>query len=95
MHLNTSDDVVVLNVTEAEILLTDSDGSLHIELLLSMLATIYNLLSVTVVMVGFEDDFRTILEGNNLTTCASFRNVSLDRDVPIQFNLQSITATSK
>lgn len=36
-----------------------------------------------------------VLEGNNLTMCASFRDTPLDRDVPMQFSLQPVTALGK
>lgn len=40
-----------------------------------------------------EGQLLMVLEGDNLTACVSFSNTSLDRNVSIQFFLQSDTAT--
>ena len=46
--------------------------------------------------VGFDEgQLLMVLEGDNLTTSVSFGNTTLDRNVSIQFILQSETATGK
>lgn len=91
VHLNSTDDMVVLHMTEAEVLITDSDGSSVTKSysIFTFTVTIFD----TVVIVGFVgDEFRMVLEGNFTRTCASFGNTPLDRDVPIQFSLLPVTA---
>lgn len=91
MQLNTSDDAVLLETAEAEVFISDSDGK-WFDFSENYIAS-YNFL-FAVLEVGFgEDMFLMVLEGNNVTVCASFRNMYLDRNVEIQFTLQSITAS--